>query len=149
MFFEAAARTPLEAKVRALGRVLAEGLEEGAAVDDPLLLAAALADVEAAHVVVLQHFVINPLPPDELRRPNHPEPRGWEAAQLAHALPDVAGLLDGLLAVLAGHGLIKDQGAVVYPGSTGPSVWAITDLGRRCLFLLGDDVSEEARAEFT
>jgi hypothetical protein len=139
---EAAARTPLEEKVTALARVLAEGLRDGESVNEALVIAAALADIEAAHVYVLHHLAVTPLPPEQLRRPNHPEPRGWEAAQIAAAVPEVTDILDGLLAVLSGHGLIRDQGGVTYPGGVGPAVWRLTALGRRCLLLLGKAVPE-------
>ena len=139
---EAAARTPLDEKVTALARVLAEGLRDGGSVDESVVIGAALADLEAAHVFVLRHLAVTPLPPEELQRPNHPEPRGWEASQVRSAVPEVTQILDSLLAVLSGHGLIRDLGGVTYPGSVGPSVWKVTTLGRRCLLLLGEDVPD-------
>ncbi len=45
----------------------------------------------------------------------------------------------GVALVIAGHGLIRDAGAINYPGTTGPSTWRIAALGRRCLFLLDTD----------
>lgn len=139
---EAAARTPLDEKVTALSRVLAGGLGDEASTREALVIVAAMADIEAAHVFVLQCLATTPLPPEALRRPNHPEPRGWEASQLAAAIPEVDEILDGLLAVLSGHGLIRDQGGVVYPGGVGSAVWKVTALGRRCLLLLGEEVAE-------
>jgi hypothetical protein len=105
------------------------------------VIVAAMADIEAAHAFVLQYLAMTPLPREELRKPNHPEPRGW-GSQLAAAIPEVAEILDRLLAVLSGHGLIRDQGGVVYPGGVGPAVWRVTALGRRCLLLFGEDVPE-------
>jgi len=141
---EAAARTPLDEKVTALSRVLAEGLRDEDSAREALVIVAAMADIEAAHAFVLQYLAMTPLPPEERRMPNHPEPRGWEASQLAAAIPEVAEILDGLLAVLSGHGLIRDQGGLVYPGSVGPAVWRVTALGRRCLLLFGEDLPEPA-----
>jgi hypothetical protein len=139
---EAAVRTPLDQKITALARVLADGLNDGGSVDEALVIAAALADVEAAHVYVLQYIAETALPPEEFRRANHPDPRGWEASQIQQALPEVTQVLDGLLAVLSGHGLISDQGGVTYPGNIGPSVWRVTTLGQRCLLLFGADMSD-------
>ena len=139
---EAAARTPLAEKVAALSRVLADGLRDEDSAREALVIVAAMTDIEAPHAFVLQYLATTPVPWDALRRPNHPEPRGWEASQLVAALPEIAEILDGLLAVLSGHGLIRDQGAVAYPGGVGSAVWKVTSLGRRCLLLLGQDVPE-------
>lgn len=144
---EAAERTPLERKVTALARVLAEGLGDGGSAHEGLILAAALADLEAPHVAVLHYLAVTPLPPEELRHGNGVDPRGWEAGQLARAAPQVADLLDGLLAVLSGHGLIRDQGGVTYPGAIGPAQWKATPLGLRCLLLLGEEIPEPAVAD--
>jgi hypothetical protein len=134
--FAAAASTPLDEKVNALGDVLADGLADDAEIDDSFLLAASLDAIEAPHIEVLRHINAHPVPLVELRSDRDDEPRGWQADHLVQALPRLAAILDGLIAVLAGHGLLKDMGGVTYPGSVGPAVWTISDLGRRCLFLL-------------
>jgi hypothetical protein len=51
-------------------------------------------------------------------------------------------VVEAVFAVLAGHGLIRDAGAINYPGTIGPSIWRIAALGRRCLFLLDIDREE-------
>lgn len=140
---EAAARTSLEEKVTALARVLAEGLRDGGSVDEAFVIAAALADLEAAHVIVLNHLAVKPLPPEELwDKPGEP-PRGWDRNQLADALPDVEAILDGVLAVLEGHGLVRLQTDSTWAGVLAIAQRAITPLGRRCLFLLGEDLPHE------
>ena len=133
---EAAGRTTLKSKIRALGRVLAEGLgEEEGAVDEAMELAAALNDLEALHVEVLDRMDKVPTPPESLRRQPDVAAQGWELSELSAALPHL-GVLDSLLSTLSGHGLVIGLGGVTYPGNVGPPVWRITPLGQRCLFLL-------------
>ncbi|MDK3258099.1 hypothetical protein [Blastococcus capsensis] len=143
---EAAVRTPLEEKIRALGRVLGEGLSQDGDVSEAMVLATALADIEAPHVAVLQLLYEQPGPPAELLRAGIDRATGWEATAVAAALPNLGDVVDGLLAVLGGRGLLKDSGGVPYPGGVGPAVWVATDLGRRCLFLLAepDETSTES-----
>lgn len=95
---EAAVRTPLQAKIEALAEVLAEGLQTDGAAHRGKILAAVLADIEAPHIAVLGFLRDTPVPPENLRRPNHPEPRGWEAPQIGQALPQLGTVLDNLVA---------------------------------------------------
>jgi hypothetical protein len=139
---EAAARTPLEEKVTALARVLAEGLGEGGSVHEALVLAAALADIEVIHVFLLHHLAVNPLPPEQLRRQSGETQRGWDRAQIVAVLPELESILDGLLAVVESHGLVRSQADSTWGGIAAMSQVAVTPLGRRCLFLLGEDVPE-------
>lgn len=124
---DAAVRTPLEEKITALGRVLAEGLQDDGNFDEAFMLAAALADMEAPHVEALNYIGAHSLPPVELRT-NSAEPRGWTTDQLAKALPKLARMIDGVIPVLSGHGPLKDIGGQLFPGGVGPDQWAITDL---------------------
>jgi len=93
--------------------------------------------MEAPHVEVLNYIEAHTLPPVELYA-NSDEPRGWTTDQLAKARPKLARMVDGLIPVLSGHGLLKDMGGQIIPGGVGPDQWAITDLGRHCLDLLKD-----------
>lgn len=136
---ESAARSTLQEKVRALGRVLSDGLRADGNTHEALILAAALNVIEAPHALLLQYMDENPEPPPEWVRPGIDRSNGWEAGMLARSLPQTSDVLDGLLAVLAGQGLIKDLGGVPYPGGAGPAVWAISSLGRRCIYLLDDE----------
>lgn len=133
---EASARTPLDEKVRALGKVLASGLADDGDTDEALLLAAALEDIEAPHIMVLNHLVKHPNTPAELQRPRQQSSRGWEATQLESQLPNLSGFLGGVLAVLAGKGLITEEYDAVLMGSGGPGRWIATALGERCVYLL-------------
>lgn len=133
---EGAARSTIDEKVLALGRVLAQGLSDDGDADEALILAAALAVLEGPHVVVLQHLGTHPEPPRDYLRPGIDSTLGCEIHHLARALPGLADVLDGLIAVLAGQGLVRDVSGTT-TGTIGPRLWAITPLGRRCLFLLG------------
>jgi hypothetical protein len=86
---EAAVHTPLQAKIEALAEVLVEGLQTDGAAHKGRILAAALADIEVPHIAVLGFLRDKPLPPENLRKPDHPEPRGWEAPQIGQALPQL------------------------------------------------------------
>ena len=147
---EAAARTTtLEDKVRALSHVLVYGLKDDADMGEAFILTAALADIEAPHLEVLRYIHVQPLPPPELQPHQDIEPQGWESDYLARALPEVAEIIDGLVAVLVRHGLLKEMGGVTYPGSVGPAMLTISRLGRRVIFLLSheaDRLSSQAKA---
>jgi hypothetical protein len=136
---EAAGRTPLDAKVRALGRVLAEGVSGDGSIDQAFAMAAALDDMEASHVAALHHLAHVPTPPPKLRINPDFEEQGWQVRQLAAALPDLARNIDGVAAVLIRHGLMRAGGGVLYQNNAGPAVYRVAWLGLRCLFLLGDD----------
>jgi hypothetical protein len=56
-------RSTRESKVRALGRVLADGVREGGSIDEAFALAAAVDEFEAAHVLVLKYVQDTPVPP--------------------------------------------------------------------------------------
>jgi hypothetical protein len=136
---EAAGRSTLEAKVRALGRVLADGLREGELLDEAFMLAAALDELEAAHILVLQ-FIAAAHPPSETGDGSkQPATRGWETDALVQELPDIAVVVEPAVAVLARHGLLSASGGRNFPGHVGPAIYRISPLGTRCLFLLRDD----------
>jgi hypothetical protein len=143
---EAAMHTTREDKIRALGRVLADGLRDGD-VDEARLLAAALALLEGPHVAVLAHLNAHPAPPAELIRPGVESSTGWRPDLLAQQLPQVSGVITAVLAVLAGQGLIVDARGTTWEDWDGRSVWQIAPLGRRCLFLLNDVSDEQGRQQ--
>lgn len=134
---EAAARTTLEKKVRALTRVLVDGLQDDADMGEAHILAEALAAIEEAHALVLQRIHDEPVAPEETRINQN---TGWERNDIAQAMPEFNTTLDGILAVLAGHGLLMDMGRVNYPGKVGPVIWTISPLGSRIVFLLSHEV---------
>jgi hypothetical protein len=143
----AAAHSNLEVKITALGLVLAQGLDDEGDFDEAFALAGALADIEGPHILVLEKIDRLPIPPVEIRRDPTDEPIGWESSDVAKALPEVAAVVDNVVAALSRHGLIRDRGRANYPGTVGPAIWNITDLGRRCLFLIDKGRSFPAATE--
>ena len=129
---EAAAKTPLDAKVRALGRVLALGYQDDLEViARAAVLAAALADLEAPHVQLLALLKSEPAPGHDL--PQSKIRGGWNVMQLETRLPAIAEVLPALLAVLLGHGLIFDAAHATWEFVPH---YALSPLGRQCLRLL-------------
>ncbi len=129
---EAAARTPLEDKVRALGRVLAMGYEDDLdEIARAAVLAAALADIESPHVHVLALLRAEPTP--DLDVSQSKTRSGWNGVQLSERLSGSADVLPALLAVLLGHGLIVDAAHATWDFIPH---YALSPLGRKCLELL-------------
>lgn len=95
----AGSATTMEDKIRALGRCLAAGLDDDALVDPQLLIAAALADIEAPHVKVLR-----------ILAEQAPPAAHWTAEELAVARPELAAVVAPVLATLLRHGLIEVDG---------------------------------------
>ncbi len=132
---EAAGRTTMEPKIRALGRVLALGLLDDTRVDEAIILADALGDLEAPHVHMLRHM--NDVPsPASSHEPSEVVLVGWKSDELATALPSgYRSVIPALLSSLQRHGLVDEPAAGAYGGG-GASRFAPTDLGRTCLDLL-------------
>jgi hypothetical protein len=134
---EAAGRATFAAKIQALGRVLREGLSEDGDIGEATVLAAALAVVEPPHVPLLQYLDEHRNSPPPYEGASAGRPRsGWRIAELVEAQPwQSAFVMDALLAVLAGQGLVRDS-----PGDSLEDMtvehWSITPMGRRCLLLL-------------
>lgn len=133
---ESSARSTFEEKIDALGRVLADGLQEDGDIAEALVLARALEVLDQPHVVVLDHLARNRLPPAELLDVRHIGVAGWQVPVIAEALPDLADVMEPLVATLAGIGLLRDNTGVNYASQPGPEAWVITSPGLRCLFLL-------------
>lgn len=135
---EAGGRATMATKVEALGRVLGEGLRQEIGVGEALVLAGALAVLEPPHVALLAWLNEHrELPPDVALVGGKPAP-GWEARELRRKLPELATILDSLIPVLSGQGLIDAPPGPAMIGN-GPDYWRVTEFGRRCLFLLGAD----------
>jgi hypothetical protein len=135
---KAAGRSTFEAKLRALAKVLADGVMDGGSVYEAMVLVPVIEDLEAPHVLLLRHLDATPMPAEEFRRPScqGQEPEGWELHDLEQAVPVSAGVIGTLVAVLVRHGLIRDAGGGTW-NSLGPAVYQIAPLGERCLLLLG------------
>lgn len=132
---EAAARTTLQDKIGALGRVLAQGLQ-GDTVDPALMLAHALEDLEAPHVRVLERIA------RDGSTPKHDEPApntgaiGMSPERLQIDMPGDRAIIDALIASLSLHGLIRDIAIGSWSSVEGRARYVITSLGTECLGLL-------------
>ena len=89
---EAAMRTRVDAKRRALGRILARAVTDPTCIDEVELVQAALTDIETAHARVLAVFVDKQ---EQVLR-----------SELDGAEPDLAPVLSHLLAALTRQGII-------------------------------------------
>lgn len=137
---EAAMRTTREQKIRALGRVLANGLDGHATVDQAQILTAALDAIEAPHIqvlVVLRDWADShggAIPDDQ--RVNL---MTLVTGAIADRLPGHREILGAVLQVLAGHYLIEPVGmGQTYEAWGGPNRWALTQLGRALLARLDE-----------
>jgi hypothetical protein len=137
---EAAMRTTREQKINALARVLANGLDGQATVDQAQILTAALDAIEAPHIQVpaeLRDYADSnegQVTPDN-RVNLLTLPRG----AFADRLPGHAAVRGAVIQVLAGHHLIEPAGGgLTYEQWGGPDRWAITDLGRALLARLDE-----------
>lgn len=128
---QAAGRSTLEAKIPALGRVLAQGLPDGDTVDLALVIADGLTTIEAPHLQVLHVLEgkAEMLNPDGTLTSLGP---GWPNGALQVKLPGHIVVLPALLSTLERHGLVLDLGK----SDTGGIHWTISTLGRLCLDLL-------------
>lgn len=109
----AGANTAYEAKIEALGRVLARALaaEDDAVLDETAVVIGILAEIEAPHVRVLQHL----LSPTHFR---FTEPASWQKLApylqahdwggLQRAFPDYGVSLHGVVSTLERLGLVDD-----------------------------------------
>lgn len=143
---QAAGRSAIEDKVHALGRVLATGLhDDGARLDEALPLAAALAELDPAHVRLLAHMA------DRGMYTDHPAQLGDRPRlglhRLGEALPGSELVATSVMRTLERHGLADDPNpgvmdggdmSITDPDHIGPG-YAVTPLGRRCLDLLRGD----------
>jgi len=136
---EASARSTIPEKVDALGRVLADGLQEDGDTAEALMLARALEVLDGPHVVVLDHLARHPEAPPKLVDSSNRGMVGWQVPMLREVLPDLAGVLDPVVGALSGAGLIMDNTGVNWASTPGPEPWVITSTGTRCLFLLDPD----------
>jgi hypothetical protein len=134
---EAAARTTLEDKLRALGRVLANALNGIDTIDDALILADALRDVEAPHIRALALI-------DNWGKPNPPQTppmqvtrSGMPIGQLRGQLRGKDGALEAVTATLERHGLIRDI-AIGQGTGFGDVRYLVTQVGTSLLEQLAD-----------
>lgn len=139
-------------KIDALGRVMALGLSDGDRVDEALMLARALDDLEAPHVRTLTAVgQVRHVRDDEVFEWHFPSfrPEPWEGDLYSlQQLRDVAGgeqVAPAVIGVLVRHGLLvqsirrtpNPHGSLTgKPPMDETPVWSITELGTNCLRLL-------------
>lgn len=120
---EAAARTTMPAKIHGLAEVLVDGLTDDGDVNEATVLALALRDLEGSHVRVL-HVMAGPAPEDL-----------WTLNAVREQ--SRVQVFDAVLAVLVRHGLVTD----LHDHNTWAMIeanrWRLTEVGHRCLALLG------------
>jgi hypothetical protein len=122
---EDAARTTWQEKLDALASVVAAAMEgDDTVVSSSLLVEAALSRLERPHALALSHIAeVGPITPQ----------------QLAERWPGSTMVVDPLLSVLAGEGLIRNIASGTYDGLEGREKWVLSELGEELLFLLDPD----------
>lgn len=131
---EAGGRAVLPEKIEALGHVLAQGIQADT-VDEALFLAAALADLEAPHIQVLEQVQ---------KYAGTPQADvgaiGMTELRVIELMPTHRLVVPAVIRVLNLHGLIRDLtgGATTYGGMPAPR-FLTTELGDRCLHLLRNE----------
>jgi len=127
---EAAGDTVLEAKVRRLAALLAEGLRDLDAADVSMLHVSVVADLEVPHLHVMELLSQQPPPSDTANSPA----RGWDRGQLLIELPSLGATVDIVLAVLSRHGLIFNVAAGTWgAGGHEEERFELTDVGEETL----------------
>jgi hypothetical protein len=128
-------RTTREEKIRALARVLANGLDGHATVDQAQILTAALDAIEAPHIQVLALLRDNAdAHGGDVPHRDRVNLLTLQTEAIADRLSGHREVLGAVVQVLAGHHLIEPVGGgLTYEQWGGPGRWAITDLGRACL----------------
>jgi hypothetical protein len=129
---EAAMRTTHEQKIRALGRVLANGLDGHATVDESRILTAALDAIEAPHVQILVALrdKADEHGPDVPYR-DVVKLLTLTKQQIIEQLPGHETVLGALTQVLEGYNLIDSVSGGITAGHWGSSDrWAVSPFGR-------------------
>ncbi|MER7622756.1 hypothetical protein [Streptomyces sp. NPDC126503] len=130
---QAAANTPLEAKIIALGRCLGRGVRDDTRVDAERLRVRGLAGIESPEVKLMELLDTETLP---VREHGGRWP-GWRRPEILDSLPGFASSLDASIARLTAEGLVRDDGIGRYPGEDGyREMWILTSFGQDCLALL-------------
>ena len=136
----AAADAALTEQVDAIGAALASGAVDEATIDRELLFVRSVGDLETAHVRVLTALTrtSNELGLGDPDKPEFDDPvSSLNEHQIALAMPDLADVVDPILATLVRHGLVGNLtsggGAFFGGGGQQISTYAITEFGRHCL----------------
>ncbi len=113
-------------KIRGLARALANGLTAEERIDQERLVIAALSDMEAVHIKVLDFM-------DQPNRYRAHRSSSWQVGELTAELPGLQAAFRPVLAVLERHYLVKlvENWAAVEDKDRGD--WILTSFGRVCL----------------
>jgi hypothetical protein len=133
---EAAARTTMVAKIRALGLVLSAGLQADT-VDEAAVLVAALTDIEAPHVQVLAVLKAEMRSPSPKTAP-YTGTVGLAAPEISVQLPGHGLILTAVLRQLDLHGLLRDVAEGTHNAMSEGPRYVVSNLGFHCLELLSD-----------
>ena len=122
---EDAARTTWQEKLDALASVVASAIEgDDTVVSTSLLVEAALSRLERPHALALRHIA---------------KAGASTRPQLVERWPGSVAVVESLLSVLAGEGLIRNIATGTWDGVEGNEKWVLTELGEELLLLLDPD----------
>jgi hypothetical protein len=136
---EAAARTSLDEKIRALGSALLSGLmaKDDAQIEEAIIIVDALRELEAIHIRVLR--ILEEAPPMEVPPADGSTARPMRAQvsreKLAAELDNPERVLNGVLAPLEAQHLVENSAIGLWDYSGNPE-WSLTDFGQALLDLL-------------
>ncbi|MFF8440614.1 hypothetical protein ACF07U_06995 [Streptomyces californicus] len=134
---QAAAETPLDEKIVALGRSLGRGVSDQAAVDAEFVKVRGLSAIETFEVKLLE--ILGTGEPGRVteeaaegeQRDNLP---GWKRQDIIAQHPGFEKVLDALISRLTAQGMVYDRSYQTFGG--GGERWALTPFGEECLSLL-------------
>ncbi|MET8092101.1 hypothetical protein [Micromonospora sp. NPDC005220] len=129
--FQAANNTMHEGKVKALAAVLAEGINDDAKLDLSLLIVAALTDLEAAHIRVLDAMV-NTNSDAHIAYPDV-EGNRWPSSILEGRFPGLRSGIAPIMATLERQGLATRGAPVENFRGNQATTWLATHFGWECL----------------
>jgi hypothetical protein len=139
--FEAALAARARQKIRALARVVADGIQYDDRVEYSTVIVDALGQVEQTHLQVLRAMVSDgeQRPPAASGQPVNNDT--WATSQLATHLPGLAPAIVPIAMVLVRTGMAA-QGTIWVDRDD--ATWVVTQFGRDCLNHLMEVAAEEA-----
>ncbi|MGK5442142.1 hypothetical protein ACSNN7_10005 [Micromonospora sp. URMC 105] len=141
---QAANNTVHEGKIRALAAVLRDSIYDDAQLDLGALIVAAMSDLEAPHIRIL-NALVNVNPGNNYKGPfKNP----WHDSDLENHFPQLGAGITPIMATLQRHGLAREASTLEIVGKG----WLVTNFGHECLdyltspSLLDRPVGSEATA---
>ncbi|MYW29721.1 hypothetical protein [Streptomyces sp. SID2119] len=134
---QAAAETPLEEKIVALGRSLGRGVRDQAAVDAEFVKVRGVTAIETFEVKLME--IIGSGDPRRVTEETAEGERrdnlsGWKREDIVAHHSEFATVLDALISRLTAQGMVRDLSYQTFGG--GGERWALTPFGEECLSLL-------------